>query len=113
MAYLEEDMISERLARFRRGLILGSALTLGVSIASWQNPALAAVREKGFAEGVPSVTGDARVSEAIVVAENDGDNNGDDNKHKGKNANRDKGDDTMVGGTGADSKTGANPSRCR
>ena len=29
------------LARFRRGLILGSALTLGVGLASWQNSALA------------------------------------------------------------------------
>ena len=69
------------LARFRRGLILGSALTLGVGLASWQNSALAGVSEQGYVKDVPSLTNDARASGVIVVAENDGDNNGDDNKH--------------------------------
>ncbi len=89
-------MISDGLARFRRGLILGFALALGVGLASWQNSALAGVSEQGHAKDVPSLTNDARASGAIVVAENDGDDNGDDNdkKHrKGKNANRPKDDD--------------------
>ena len=86
------------LARLRRGLILGSALTLGVGLASWQNSALA-----GYAKDVPSLTSDARASGAIVVAENDGDDNGDDKKHrKGKNANRDKDDDNRHGDGGGD-----------
>ena len=91
------------LARFRRGLILGSALTLGVGLASWQNSALAGVSEQGYAKDVPSLTSDARASGAIVVAENDGDDNGDDKKHrKGKNANRDKDDDNRHGDGGGD-----------
>ena len=91
------------LARFRRELILGSALTLGVGLASWQNSALAGVSEQGYAKDVPSLTSDARASGAIVVAENDGDDNGDDKKHrKGKNANRDKDDDNRHGDGGGD-----------
>jgi hypothetical protein len=91
------------LVRFRRGLILGSALTLGVGLASWQNSALAGVSEQGYAKDVPSLTNDARASGAIVVAENHGDDNGDDKKHrKGKNANRDKGDDNRHGDGGGD-----------
>lgn len=85
------------LARFRRGLILGSALTLGVGLASWQNFALAGVSEQGYAENVPSLTSDVRASGAMVVAENDGDKNGDGKRRKGKNANRDKGDDNRHG----------------
>ena len=46
-------MISERLAPIRRRLILGSAFTLGVSIASWQNSALAGISEQGYAKAVP------------------------------------------------------------
>ena len=89
------------LARFRRGLILGSALTLGVGLASWQNSALAGVSEQGHVKDVPSLTSDARASGAIVVAENDGDDNGDDKKYrKGKNANRD--DDNRHGDGGGD-----------
>ena len=91
------------LARFRRGLILGSALTLGVGLASWQNSALAGVSEQGYVKDVPSLTSNARASGAIVVAENDGDDNGDDKKHrKGKNANRDKDDDNRHGDGGGD-----------
>ena len=94
-------MISHRLARFRRELILGSALTLGVGLASWQNSALAGVSEQGYAKDVPYLTSDARASGAIVVAENDGDDNGDDKKHpKGKNANRDN--DNRHGDGGGD-----------
>jgi len=90
-------------ARFRRGLILGSALTLGVGLASWQNSALAGVSEQGYVKDVPSLTSDARASGVIVVAENDGDDNGDDKKHrKGKNANRDKDDDNRHGDGGGD-----------
>ena len=100
-------MISDGLARFRRGLILGSALALGVGLASWQNSALAGVSEQGHAKDVPSLTNDAWASGAIVVAEkaHDGDDNGDDNdkKHrKGKNANRDKDDDNRHGDGGGD-----------
>ena len=94
-------MISHRLAHFRRGLILGSALTLGVGLASWQNSALAGVSEQGYAKDVSYLTSDARASGAIVVAENDGDDNGDDKKHpKGKNANRDN--DNRHGDGGGD-----------
>src|SRR6185312_9549780 len=77
-------MISDRLARFRRGLILGSALTLGVGLASWQNCALAAVSEQGHAKAASPLTSDVRASAAIVVAEkdHDGDDNGDDKKHR-------------------------------
>ena len=39
------------LARFGRVLILGSALTLGVGLASWQNSALAGVSR--LREGCP------------------------------------------------------------
>ncbi len=46
-------MISIGLARFRRGLILGS-LALGFGLASSQNSALAGVSERGFAKDVPS-----------------------------------------------------------
>ena len=91
------------LARFHRGLILGSGLTLGVGLASWQNSVLAGVSEQGYVKDVPSLTSNARASGAIVVAENDGDDNGDDKKHrKGKNANRDKDDDNRRGDGGGD-----------
>jgi hypothetical protein len=91
-------MISDGLARFRRGLILGSALALGVGLASWQPSALAGVSEQGQAKSVPSLAIDAWASGAIVIAEkdHDGNDNGDDNDkghRKGKNANRDKDDD--------------------
>jgi hypothetical protein len=86
------------LARFRRGLILGCALRLGVVLASWQNSALAGVSEQGYAKNVPPLTSDARASGAIVAAENDGDHNGDDKKHrKGKNASRDRDSDNRRG----------------
>ena len=89
------------LARFRRALILGCALTLGVGLASWHS-ALAGVSEQGHAKDIPSLIGDARASGAIVVAENEGDHNGDNKKHrKGKNANRDKDDNNRHGDGGA------------
>src|SRR5262245_48456087 len=85
------------LARFRRGLILASALTLGVGLASWQNSALAGVSQQGYAMNGSSLTSDAQASGAIVVAENDGDNNGDDKHRSGKNANRAKDDNNRHG----------------
>jgi hypothetical protein len=98
-------MISDGLARYRRGLILGSALALGVGIAGWQNSALAGVSEQGHAKDVRSLTSDAWASGAIVVAEKDGDDNEDDNdkKHrKGKNANRNEDDGYRHGEGGGD-----------
>ena len=55
------------LVSFRRGFILGSALALGVGLASWQNAALA-----GVSDPCPLLTNEARASGLIVVAENDG-----------------------------------------
>ena len=48
---------------------LGSALTLGVGLASWKNSAFAGVSEQSHVKAVPPLTNDARASGAIVVAE--------------------------------------------
>ena len=94
-------MISIGLARFRRGLILGS-LALGFGLANSQNSALAGVSERGFAKDVPSLMGNVTASGLIVVAENDHDAGDDKDHRKGKNANRDKDDDSRHGDAGGD-----------
>ena len=95
-------MISTGLARFRRGLILGSTLALGFGLANSQNSALAGVSERGFAKHVPSLMGNVTASGLIVVAENDHDAGDDKGHRKGKNAHRDKDDDSRHGDAGGD-----------
>ena len=95
-------MISTGLARFRRGLYLGSTLALGFGLANSQNSALAGVSERGFAKDVASLMGNVTASGLIVVAENDHDAGDDKGHRKGKNAHRDKDDDSRHGDAGGD-----------